>query len=59
MVVILAAQDINMQRAPRRYGKRVKDMWYHFCGQIADFFSLETKIGEAVGTGTDINHSSR
>lgn len=48
VVIILPTEDINVEGNASRYRERVEDMRDHLRREIANFLSLETKVGEAV-----------
>ena len=41
MMIILATQNVHMQRAPRRYGEGVEYVREHLCREVANFFALD------------------
>jgi hypothetical protein len=50
VVVVLATQDVYMQRAPRCHGKRIKYVREHLRREIADLFALDTQVSHAIRT---------
>lgn len=59
VVVVLAAQDVYMQRAPRRHGEGVEYVGEHLCRKITDLFALEAQVGHAIRTRADVNDCTR
>ena len=41
MVVVLAAQDVYVQRTPRCHGERVEYVRKHLCREVANLFALD------------------
>lgn len=50
VVVVLATQDVYMQRAPRCHGKRIKNVREHLRREITDLFALDTQVSHAIRT---------
>ena len=50
VVVVLATQDVYVQRAPRCHGKRIKYVREHLRREITDHFALDTQVSHAIGT---------
>lgn len=56
VVIILATEDIDVQRRSRSHGERVENVREHFGGEVSDFFAFETEVGETVRASADVNH---
>ena len=50
VVVVLAAQDVYMQRAPGCYGEGIKYVREHLRREFTDLFALDTQVSHAIGT---------
>jgi len=50
VVVVLAAQDVYMQCAPRCHGEGIKYVREHLGREITDLFALDTQVSHAIGT---------
>jgi hypothetical protein len=58
-MVVLAAQNVYMQRASRRHCKGVKYVRDHLRGEITDLFALDAQVGHAIGTRANVDNSAR
>lgn len=58
VMVIFASEDIDMECHTRRHRERVEDVRDHLCREIANFFSLELQVSNAVRASGYVNHSS-
>ena len=59
MVVVLAAQDVYVQRAPRRHGKRVEYVRKHLCREVPNLFALDAQVGHAVRARANVDNRAR
>jgi hypothetical protein len=50
VVVVLAAQDVYVQRASGCHSERIKYVREHFRREITDLFALDTQVGHAIWT---------
>jgi hypothetical protein len=50
VVVVLATQDVYMQRAPRCHGKRIKYVREHLRREITDLFAVDAQVSHAIRT---------
>ena len=48
MVIVLSAQDVDVQRDASRDGEGIEDVREHLRGEIADLLALELEVGNAV-----------
>jgi hypothetical protein len=58
-MVVLAAQNVYMQCAPRRHGEGVEYVREHLCGEITDLFALDAQVGHAIGTRANVDNGTR
>lgn len=58
-MIILPAQNVDMQCNPGSDGKRVEDMGDHLRRQVANLFSLEAEVRDTVGAGADVDDCTR
>jgi hypothetical protein len=59
VVVVLAAQDIYVQRAPGCHGEGIKYVREHLRREIADLFALDTQVSYAIGTRANVDNCAR
>ena len=58
VVIVLATQDVDVQRRSGRHGERIKNVWEHFGRKVPDFFTSKTEVGETIGARADVDHRS-
>ena len=58
-MVVLTAQNVYMQCAPRRHGERVEYVRNHFCREVADLFAFDAQVGHAVRTRANVDNRAR
>jgi hypothetical protein len=59
VVVVLAAQDVYMQRAARRHGEGMEYVREHLCREITDLFASDAQVGHAIWARADIDDRAR
>jgi hypothetical protein len=59
VVVVLAAQDIYMQRAPGCHCEGIEYVREHLRREITDLFALDTQVSHAIGTRADVDNCAR
>ena len=47
-MVVLPAQDVDVQRDASRDGEGIEDVREHLRGEVADLLALELEVGDAV-----------
>lgn len=55
MVVVLSAEDIDVECHTGRHGEGVKYVREHLRGEVAYFLTLDAEVTHAVWTGADID----
>jgi len=55
MMIVLPTQNIDVQSDSGCNCKGVEDVGDHFCREIANFFSTESQVGNAIGPRTYID----
>jgi len=58
-MIVLAAQNVYMQRAPRRHGEGVEYVREHLRREITDLFALDAQVGHAIGTRANVDNGTR
>ena len=57
-MIVVAANDVDMQRNASSLGKGLEDVRDHFGGEVADLFSFQLKVSAEVGAGGDVKDGS-
>ena len=59
MVVVLPAQDVDVQRHASCDGERVEDVREHLRGEVADLLALEAELDDAVRPVRQVDDGAR
>ena len=58
MVIVLAAEDVNVERDPGSDGERVEDVREHLCREVPDLLALQPEVRYAVWPRANIDNSA-
>jgi hypothetical protein len=58
-MIVLTAQDVYVQCAPRRHGERVEYVRNHLCREVANLFAFEAQFGHAVRARANVDDRAR
>lgn len=58
MVVVFAAQDVDVKGDAGGGGEGLEDVGDHFGGEVADFLADELEVGDAVGSVAEVDNGA-